>query len=52
MLEWLAANAQPAFRADGPTNGSTVIWHVNPEVIAQGAQQDVGEPSRTYETGR
>jgi O-antigen/teichoic acid export membrane protein/4-amino-4-deoxy-L-arabinose transferase-like glycosyltransferase/glycosyltransferase involved in cell wall biosynthesis len=52
MLEWLAANAQPAFRADGPTNGSTVVWHVNPEVIAQGAQQDVGEPSRTYETGR
>jgi 4-amino-4-deoxy-L-arabinose transferase-like glycosyltransferase len=52
MVEWLASNAQPVYRADGPTNGSTVIWHVDPEVVAQGAQQDVGEPSRNYETER
>ncbi|MFD1519958.1 glycosyltransferase family 39 protein, partial [Pseudonocardia yunnanensis] len=52
MLDWLIANAQPVFRADGPTNGSTVIWHVTPQAVEQGALQDVGEPSRTYETER
>ncbi|MFD1521790.1 phospholipid carrier-dependent glycosyltransferase, partial [Pseudonocardia yunnanensis] len=52
MLDWLAANAQPVYRVDGPTNGSTVIWHVAPEVVERGAQLDVGEPSRTYETER
>jgi hypothetical protein len=52
MLDWLAANARPVYRVDGPTNGSTVIWHVDPDVVARGAQQDVGEPSRTYETER
>jgi 4-amino-4-deoxy-L-arabinose transferase-like glycosyltransferase len=52
MLDWLSANAQPVFRADGPTNGSTVIWHVTPQAVERGAQQGVGEPSRTYETER
>ncbi|MEG9247447.1 glycosyltransferase family 39 protein [Arthrobacter sp. Soc17.1.1.1] len=52
MLEWLEANAEPVFEAEGPTNGDTVIWQVDDETLRSGAAANIGFPSATYETER
>lgn len=42
LLDWLAANAQPVFRASGPTNGETVIWYLSDDVLRRGAAAGIG----------
>ncbi|WP_432398800.1 hypothetical protein ACRQ5B_09410 [Pseudarthrobacter sp. L19] len=52
MLRWLASNATPVFRTDGPTNGATTIWMINPIALQKAAQEGIGAPAGTYETER
>lgn len=52
MLAWLSANATPVFTVQGPTNGSTTLWHVGDRQLAAAAASGVGTPSKTYETER
>jgi hypothetical protein len=52
MLTWLAGTATPLFRVEGPTNGATTLWLVDPAQLEKAAIGGVGEPSRTYETER
>jgi hypothetical protein len=33
MLTWLDANARPVYRFTGPSNGATVVWKLDPEVV-------------------
>ncbi|RBY78263.1 hypothetical protein DQ238_12255 [Geodermatophilus sp. TF02-6] len=44
LLDWLEANGTPLFRADGPTNGQTVLWSVPPDALARAAADGVGGP--------
>ncbi len=44
MLDWLAEEGTPLFRHEGPTNGETVLWAVDPEDLAAAAAQGVGGP--------
>ncbi|TYC98993.1 hypothetical protein FQ377_08310 [Arthrobacter echini] len=52
MLEWLEENAVAAFSTNGPTNGITAIWQVDDETLREGAAENIGFPSATYETER
>jgi hypothetical protein len=52
MLAWLSANATPVFTVQGPTNGSTTLWHVGDRQLAAAAASGVGTPSKTYQTER
>lgn len=49
LVPWLAANATPVFAVDGPTNGVTTLWHIDPEVLDAGAAAGVGYPAQGIE---
>ncbi len=44
LLDWLEDNGTPLFRDEGPTNGETVLWFVDRDVLAAAAARGVGGP--------
>jgi 4-amino-4-deoxy-L-arabinose transferase-like glycosyltransferase len=44
MLDWLAAHATPVFTATGPTNGTTVVWRLDPAAVAAALRAGVTLP--------
>jgi Dolichyl-phosphate-mannose-protein mannosyltransferase len=44
LLDWLEANGTEVFRDEGPTNGDTVLWSVDPDDLAAAAARGVGGP--------
>ena len=49
LVPWLTANAVPVIAVEGPTNGVTTLWRIDPEALDAGAAAQVGHPARDTE---
>ncbi len=44
LLDWLEEQGTPLYRHEGPTNGETVLWSIDPEAVVTAAALGVGGP--------